>query len=240
MKIFISTCNTHLHLVPIFCHLFNKFWSSDQEVTILGYNHPETYKGIKLPLNFKFDQLNGGDQGTSQDFSDHMRRYFSQVDDDHFIWGVEDTFIKSPVDFKVLNAFKEICNSPCGSKVGRIDLTEGMSYRPTSLWKSVDDVNVLINPQDADSRVTMQISIWNKEYLLSYLKPNRNPWQFEEMANREAFNDGWDILGTHRDDRLAVVKNEGVFRKNINHLHLQGMDAETLKEINMIRSFGEQ
>ena len=237
MKIFISTCNTHLHLIPIFCHLFNKFWSSDQQVTILGYNHPETYKGFKLPSNFKFDQLNGGDQGTTRDFSDHMRRYFSQVDDDHFIWGVEDTFIKSPVDFKVLNTFKEICNSSYGSKVGRVDLTMGMSCRDTSLWKSVDGVDVLINPQDADSRVTMQISIWNKQYLLSYLKPNRTPWGFEEIANGEAINDGWDILGTHREDRLAVVKNEGVLRHDIYALNLEGMDSETLKEVQKLKTW---
>ena len=52
MKIIVNTCNTHLHLVPIFCHLFNKYWGPEQPVTIIGYNHPNTFsESFTLPKN---------------------------------------------------------------------------------------------------------------------------------------------------------------------------------------------
>lgn len=234
MKIFITTCNTHLHLVPIFCHLFNKYWGAEQPVTLLGYNHPQSYKFFKLPENFSFEQLNGGDQGRVEDFSNHLQAYFSTVEDDYFIWGVEDTFLKSPVNFAVLNAFFKVCEDTNNTKIGRIDLTEGMSHRPTSLWKTVDGIDILVNPQDAEWRVTMQISIWNKEYLLSSLKPNRSPWDVEIFALQEALHDGWDILGTHREVNLAVTKNEGVTRHDIYKLNVHGMTPDTLQEIQEI------
>ena len=235
MKIIVSTCNTHLHLVPIFCHLFNKYWGPKQPVTIIGYNHPNTFsESFNIPDNFEFAQLNGGDQQTVKDFSNHMHDYFSTIEDDYFIWGVEDTFLKRPVNFDVLNAFFKVCEDTNNTKIGRIDLTEGMSYRPTSLWKTVDGIDILVNPQDAEWRVTMQISIWNKEYLLSNLKPNRSPWDVEILALQEALDDGWDILGTHREVSLAVTKNEGVTRHDIYKLNVEDMTKDTLQEIQEI------
>jgi len=251
MKIIVNTCNTHLHLVPIFCHLFNKYWGAHQPVTIIGYNHPNTFsKSFSLPDNFEFVQLNGGDQQTVNDFSNHMHDYFSTVEDDYFIWVNEDTFLKAPVNFDIIDTFYEICEDKANVKIGRIDMTEGMSHRRTSLWKTINEVDVLVNDQDVEYRVAIQMSIWNKEYLLSYLKPNLNPWAVELQALRTARNDGWDILGTDKEVGLAVLKNEGVNKNDIHKLNLDGynggspdapdaggsMDEETIQEIQEIVS----
>ena len=113
-------------------------------------------------------------------------------------------------------------------------MTEGMSYRSTSLWKTLNGVDVLVNDQDVEYRVAIQMSIWNKEYLLHYLKPNLNPWAVELQALHTARNDGWDILGTHREANLAVTKNEGVTRHDIYKLNVNGMTPETIQEIQEI------
>ena len=247
MKIVVNTCNTHLHLIPVFCHLFNKYWSPEQEVTIIGYNHPNSFsESFNLPDNFKFVQLNGGDQQTVNDFSNHMYDYFSSLDDKYFIWMMEDTFLRN-INFKILNAFYSVCQSDTTGKIGRIDLTEGMSHRRTSLWKTVDGVDILANDQDVQYRVAIQASIWNKEYLLKYLKPNLSPWGVELNALQPAIGDGWHILGTQKsfssdfpeserrvDPSLAMTKNEGVAKNNIHKLNLNAMDEDTIREIQEI------
>ena len=50
MKIYISTSDKYVHLIEPFAFLFNKFWSSEQQVVVLGYNKPD----FKLPKNFEF------------------------------------------------------------------------------------------------------------------------------------------------------------------------------------------
>jgi len=223
VKIVVNTCNTHLHLVPIFCHLFNKYWGKDP-VTIIGYDHPNSFsESFSLPDNFDFVQLNGGDQGEVTDFSNHMYDYFSALEDDYFIWVNEDTFLKQPVNFDIVNAFFEACKDPANDKIGRIDFTEGMSHRPFTPWKTVNGVDIVVNGQPVPWRVAIQMSIWNKEYLLKYLKPGRSPWDVEVKALPEAINDGWDILGTDKEVGLAVLKNEGVNRNDIHELNLDGV-----------------
>ena len=50
MTIYISTSDKYVFLLKPFAYLFNKFWSKDQKVVILGYTKPD----FKLPKNFEF------------------------------------------------------------------------------------------------------------------------------------------------------------------------------------------
>jgi hypothetical protein len=51
MKIIVTTSNKYLHILPIFCFLFNKFWDKDQPVEIVGYDRPS----FPLPSNKSAD-----------------------------------------------------------------------------------------------------------------------------------------------------------------------------------------
>ena len=225
MKIFCSTSNNYLHLIPIFTYLFNKFWGKDYEVTILGYNKPST----PLPDNFNFISLNGGDQQSPSDYARHLREFFLQIKDEYFIYTMEDTFFKAPVNFEVLEDLKSLCTPE--HNIGRIDLTEGMSFRATTPYLKINNTQIIENLQDVRFRITCQMSIWNKEYMLKYLLDGFNPWDFEVKGSELAKNDGYRILGTHQNDKLAVVKNEGVTKNNIYHYNLSGFNNETINEL---------
>ena len=54
MNIYISTSNDYLHVLKPFSYLFNKFWSDEQKVFILGYEYPT----FDLPNNFEFISMN--------------------------------------------------------------------------------------------------------------------------------------------------------------------------------------
>ena len=50
INIYVSTCDLTIYAVDVFQHLFNKNWSANQKVTILGYSEPS----FELPSNFDF------------------------------------------------------------------------------------------------------------------------------------------------------------------------------------------
>ena len=67
-----------------FQYCFNKYWSSSQQVIILGYTSPT----FKLNDNFKFISL-GEDRGADYIGGD-LINLFQNIDDNHFIFSVDD------------------------------------------------------------------------------------------------------------------------------------------------------
>lgn len=225
MKLICSTSDNYHHVLKVFAYLFNEYWSEDQVVDVVGYKKPDD-----LPKNFVFHQMNNGVQEGIYTYGRDLRAIVEEiVEDDYFIYTMEDTFIKKPVDFAVLDAFYELLTPE--HKIGRIDLTEGMSYRATELYTNLNGIEILKNPQNVPYRITCQMSIWSKEYFLKRLHSEYSPWDFEIKGTQESYFDGYNILGTHRNDRLAVIKNEGVIHKNPANLILSGIEDKLINEM---------
>jgi hypothetical protein len=204
MKIYCTTSDEYHHVLKVFIYLFNKFWGNDYEVIILGYKLPS----FNLPINFKFYSM--GTQSGTKNWCSDLRKFLETTDDDYFIMTMEDTFFKDYVDKNILNAFYQ-----CLSKdLIRIDLTEGMSYREFSHYKTINGINIIKNNKNVEYKISTQMSIWNKEYLIKYLRDNWTPWDLELNGSRESLNDNNIVLGTDKNIKLCVNKNEGV-RQNI-------------------------
>lgn len=212
MKIICTTSDRYLHLLPVFVYLFNKYWHHEQPVTVLGYDYPK----CKLPANFTFFSM--GKQGDVSEWSTDLIKYFEGIPEQWFIWLMEDCFIKS-VNFKRLKELESLIIP----EVGRIDLTNDLTKRKCYPYlTSIEDVHVA--SKQSSYRQSTQPSIWNKEFLLKYLIPGLDPWQFE----RQDTSDHFLILGGHIK---AVVANEGVRKTNPHLLDLNGFSEEDVKHI---------
>ena len=97
LNIYVSTCDSHLPLIKPFYYLFNKFWGTDQKVTILGYSEPS----FELPSNFDFISM-GEKQIDIEHWSTDLRNFFESIDDEYFIYTVEDSFLLCPVNFETM------------------------------------------------------------------------------------------------------------------------------------------
>lgn len=212
MKVICSTSNAYLHILPIFIHLFNKYWP-DQECTIVGYTQPD----IELPENMEFVSM--GIQGDVSEWSTDLRKYFESIEDEWFIWIMEDTFIKGVDEIN----FDQCC-AVMMDGVGRIDLTNDVQKRE----HSIDNLGYVHAHPESRYRLSTQPSIWNKSFLLQYLTDGLNPWEFEVQDPK---NDEWAILG-YKDK--AVNSNEGVRKNDIYKYDLNGFDEETLSELKII------
>jgi hypothetical protein len=220
IPIIITTSNKYLHLLPVFCFLFNKFWWDRQPVTIVGYDPPQ----CSLPDNFTFHSL--GKQGSVKEFSTDLRRFF-EAQPGWFIWMMEDTFLKAPVNFQLLEVLVLLTKFPTYQEtLGRINLTaEAMKQTNVKLYTSSVGTDIHGNTQTSKYRLSTQPSIWNKKFLLHYLAPGLSPWDFE---TQHSINDGWKIMGPAAP---AVLHNEGVRRHDIHALNLDGIDSYTIIEM---------
>ena len=98
LNIYVTTCDSYDRLLKPFSYLFNKFWDDSIKVTILGYRTPP----FELPKNFNFISI-GERQISVNHWSTDLYNFFNTIDDEFFIFAVEDLFICDYVDTDILN-----------------------------------------------------------------------------------------------------------------------------------------
>lgn len=185
MNIYISTSNDYLHVLKPFSYLFNKFWSDEQKVFILGYEYPT----FDLPNNFEFISM--GEQKGIKYWSNDLHKFFSSIDDEYFIYSMEDHFIVDYVDFNLF----EILKKYLVKNIGRISLATQLANKQHTIIETVGDINIVESHPSIQYRLCTQWSIWNKDFMLQYLKPNMSAWDFELQGFREPLNDGYRVIG---------------------------------------------
>lgn len=215
MKIILTTSDRYHHVLKVFCFLFNSFWSDKKPVEIVGYKPPP----FDMPGNFSFHSM--GQQRHKIDFSADLRKYF-EMQDDWFIWMMEDTFIVSDVDTEKIALLELLAVEG----VGRINLSNETVKQDHELYRNIQGFRIYENTQTANYRLSTMPSIWSKQFLLKYLRPGLSPWDFE---SQESINDGYRILGPGAG--APVLHNEGVRRQNIQKLNLTGLPVELLEQM---------
>ena len=223
MKFYVSTADKYVHLVKPFSFLFNKFWSEEQEVVVLGYQTPN----FELPDNFSFVSM-GKSENNPSEWSNGLIDYFSNIDDEWFMYATEDMFVVHPVDFEALEKLKGYTK---GQRVGRIGLTNDVCRK--SCFNVTD--NVVEMTQDSQYRISCITSMWNREYMLKHLKRNMTPWEFEVNGTSTSHNDGYRILGL--ESNFAVRMCLAIRRGNFDSLDFKfdnedrSLDEEVINEM---------
>jgi len=205
LKVYVTTSDYYNHLIPGFAYLFNGYWSPNQEVTILCYTKPS----YSLPGNFSMFSLgpaesfsNGAPEWSNRDagmrsyptekWTDSLRPVFEHMPEEHFILLQIDYFINRPVQLDKIEVLRSFLDR---SDVVKIDLTLDRARHLHNLYTTRGQIPIIVSDQNAEYRSSLQAAIWRKDYFLSLLKPNRNPWAFELMGMHERKNDGKLILG---------------------------------------------
>lgn len=196
MNVIISTSDRYAHCLPLFFYLYNKYWGEPAE--LVGYTKPE------IPDNFTFHSM-GEDRGPKY-WSTDLLEYFKDQPD-FFVWMMEDTFIKG-FDKDKFN-FAWALTIP---QIGRIDLTKDVQKRHHTT--SLEGIVYALSDK---YRQSTQPSIWNKEFLLMYLKEGMTPWEFETQPTQDAYQ----IVGL-KD--YPLFHNEGVNKRDIFKFDINGID----------------
>jgi hypothetical protein len=212
MKVICTTSNNYIHILPIFIRLWQEFWPT-QEVEIVGYDKPS----FELPKGFTFYSM-GEQQGDAKNFTRDLRIYFKKQDQ-YFIWIMEDCFLKAPVDLDGIDFLIGLCQHP---NVGRINLTDHIKWKGNYVPYIG---NVLQNPPDSIVRLSTQPSIWNRDFVLKYMKNDLTPWEFECQADWA--RDGYKVLGILD---APFKSNEGVRKTDLYKYDFNGIPEHLIKE----------
>ena len=202
LNVYIPTCDANMFIVKYFQYFFNKYWSDQTKVKILGFNKPS----FDLQDNFEFVSLDSKQAGGASGWSNYMIDYFSSINDNNFVFGIEDFAIVRPLDKLAF----ESCVESLGDEIGRIDLQCSMQFArhpsQVSPYESKNEIQFLELKQNAPYRVAGAFSIWNKSWFLKNMRRDWSPWDWETMGSDLSNNDGYKVIGTK--DRWAVKKVE--------------------------------
>lgn len=172
-RVFVEVSDKYLWCLPPFCHLFNTFWSSLQEVVIFGYTRPK----FTLPANFEFFSIDTYNYPADK-WSDGFIKFLKNIPDEHFVLMLSDYWLVRTVDVRGVNAcYEYIRYKP---DVLRIDLTADRLYAggmfDTDYWGSYD---IIETPHNTPYQMSTQAAIWNKFRLLELLEPGKSAWEVE-------------------------------------------------------------
>jgi len=226
LNVYIPTCDSHLFAIEGFAYFFNKYWGDDFNVKVLGFSKPD----FNLPSNFEFISLGNQQIGGAKGWSNYLIDFFESIDDEHFIFGIDDFYMARPFDREL---YETLLKETVDEKVGRIDLQpsiqHGRNPEDVSVYKEFHDFKILELRQKSVTsfiyRITGQFSIWNRKYFLKNLQRDWSPHDWEIIGGKLAEDDGYKILGSA--DKWCVKKIELISDKQYpNKLNVLGMREE--------------
>ena len=209
--ILIATSNDFLPLLKPFAFLFNEFWSPRQKVTFLGYESPT----FSLPKNFDFVSL--GYQRGVKHWANDILPYIEKLNYDYFSYTAEDMFLAREVNFEALDLLLQKCRT-LDTPPGRAALGDSVSMQNNI--PCPQEQNFILQTSDSQYRLSLQWSLWRKDYFLKYLHPDYSQWDFEVKNMEIAKSDGENIVGLKENYPLGFC-NASVTGGNTENLNFE-------------------
>jgi len=209
MKVYVTTSDPNVFIVPTFAYLFNKYWDDSMEVKVLGFTPPNK----ELPKNFEFVSMAPEQKGAAANWSTYLIDYFSSIEDDYMVLMIEDHLIARPVDKELFNILQNMMNP----NIARIGLHYGIQHgrHPADILEcgqvgGYDLIELAQHPKVHNylGKLTGQPSIWNRRYFLSTIQRGWSPWQWEIEGDKATYDDGFRVLATK--DKWCVRKIEAL------------------------------
>ncbi len=174
-----------------FFKLFSKYWK-DCNLPIYLNTELKTYSYTGLSI--VSTQVQKENPLKRLSWSNCLIKALYKIDSEFILYFQEDYFLDAVVKTEVVEkALKVMSEDKSIKRIGLVS-TDIMGEMTKSEYPDFWDVS-----QNARYRITTQVSIWRKETLLSYLRPEENGWMFE-------------IYGTwrsrHRNERFLTISRE--------------------------------
>ena len=184
MEVTVLTSNAYLHCLPPFAYLFNKFWSVNQAVKVVRYE----VRPLNLPTNFTNYAI-----GKQADYtwSSGLIKYLNGYNGELVVLMLEDYFLSEQAHAVRINQLYAYMQQ--NPKIAKIDLTNDrlkVAHKPFP----DKDFDFIQSAPDAPFQTSLQAAIWRKDFLLRFLNPKENPWQFEKLGTKRVIEAKEDFL----------------------------------------------
>jgi len=185
VKVIVYTCNEYSDVLPGFAYLFNTYWSALQPVAYAGC--PK----MDLPQNFEWHEV---ESRVASRWSDGLIEFLLRLDDEIVCWLLDDYFLCRGVDHKAIGSLADYMRMY--PDILKIDLTGDRLHsgaaEDVDTWGHVD---IIETSWDVPYQFSVQAALWNRRHLLSLLRPEMSPWDFELRSDYPAH---LRVLGTRQ------------------------------------------
>lgn len=205
MRVVVLTSDKYLASVRPFAHLFNRYWSPLQPVTVAGFTPPT----FALPENFHFHTIGAFADYPVTRWSDALLALLDQIDDAVVTLMLEDYWLTRPVNVEAV-AMLDAYAQQFGY-VARIDLTTDRLYAAGATDYGRCGYLDLIRSDPASAyHMSMMAGVWRVEHLRRVLIPGETPWQVEIMGTqRLAQLHDVLVLGTRQYPVRYILAHRG-------------------------------
>jgi hypothetical protein len=233
VRVIVMTSDKYLPILRPFAWLFNKYWSSEQEVLIGGYAAPD----FTLPDNFKFHSIGKIEDYPIDKWSNGVIKLLSEIDDEAFTLMLDDYLITRPVDIRGV----EMCHG-YACQFGytlRIDLTldrlfaHGPRYPgDISDYGYLGHLDLIRSEPTSQYHMSLMTAVWRRDNLLKVLQPDWSPWDVELTGTGYvAAHHAHDllVLGTRQGPIKHTLAYRGGNPTEINLSQIRVEDVEAMK-----------
>ena len=196
LRVFVTTNDRNMWALQPFVYLFNRYWDEQQPVVVAGYSKPS----FELPPNFEFYQI-AEENHPNEKWSDGVIKFLEDMDDELFIWLLEDFWLRCAADVETVNALVEYMRHH--KEIIKIDLTTGrliLGGKPDQMpgYERCGDLELVWSNPWSSFHLSLQAAIWRREQLLRHMVPGETPQCFEGGPAQERLSrtPGMVVLGT--------------------------------------------
>ena len=116
-KIIMPICDDTLYTLKMSSFLFNKFWTDDTKIDVIGFKKPD----FEISKKMNFISIETEQFGGANSWSRYILKYLMTIDDDLIIFTLEDFFPTASPNLKVIRSVVSLMEKD--KNIGRFDLT---------------------------------------------------------------------------------------------------------------------
>lgn len=195
MKIVIATCDKNSWLIPVFLYFYKKYWPDNPYETeiVTEQKHVDGTVFYTKEVSWSTGIIN----------------YLNQSKDDKFLLIIEDHLIRKPIITSRVNRAERLCSDD----VGCVRLNNAPHKYFNHHSKRSDIKAFREYPLDQRFAMTLQVAIYQKQFLLDVLRDGEDVWKVEcnGSARLREMKSKWRILWPKNN--IVDVPPTGILRK---------------------------
>jgi hypothetical protein len=193
IAVLVASCDRYCDVWPMFFKLFRKQWLDCPHRVYLGSNTVGCVEPRVTNL------LVGPDKG----WGGGLKAMLEGLSEPFVLLFLDDYFLLGPVERARLEAAKSAAVA-----TGAANVLLSSPLRADHALPGHPGIGIL--DPGAPYRASLNVGLWRREALLSLLKPEENPWQFELVASRRSDTMATPFLVSRRP--VFHIDKDGVAR----------------------------
>ena len=167
------------------CDSYSDCWDGFFQLLLIQW--PEFAMPVVLNTESKkyaFEGLNirtieGGKKNEA--WGSRLIRALKSIDTKYVLFALDDFYLDAPVRVDELEkCYHYMENNP------KIAYFSFYRTRDVNNVKSKDYLGYERRPQNGEYRLNCQFALWNREYLISYIRPHESPWEWELYGSKRS------------------------------------------------------